>query len=92
MTNLKLDFSKVKYFNDIHKIIQNTFNFPDFYGENLDALWDCMRDYCEYDLHVVVVGIEHLPDEWKEYMIKIFDIFNDVHDECHDFTYEISNF
>lgn len=91
MTNLKLDFSKVKYFNDIHKIIQNTFNFPDFYGENLDALWDCMRDYCEFDLHIVVMGIEHFPENWKEYMGKIFDVFDDVHNECRGFTYEISD-
>jgi ribonuclease inhibitor len=91
MTNLKLDFSTVKHFMDIHKVLKETFDFPDFYGENLDALWDCMRDYCEYNLHIVVVGFEHFPDEWKEYMSKIFEVFNDVHDECSDFTYEISD-
>ena len=92
MTNLKLDFSKVTYFNDIHRIIKEAFDFPDFYGENLDALWDCMRDYCEYELHVLVIGIKHFPDEWKEYMDKIFDIFNDVHNEYRNFTYEISDY
>ena len=90
MRTLKLDFSKATYFSDIHKIIKETFGFPDFYGENLDALWDCMRDYCEYDLHVVVIGIENFPDEWKKYMSKVFDVFNDIHNEYRDFTYEIA--
>lgn len=91
MTKLKLDFSTVKNFSDIHKVIKEAFGFPDFYGENLDALWDCMRDYCEFDLHVVVSEIEHFPDDWKEYMSKIFDVFNDVHNEYSGFTYELSN-
>ena len=92
MRILKLDFSKATYFSDIHKIIKNTFDFPDFYGENLDALWDCMRDYCEYELHVVVSGTETFSDEWKEYMKKVFNVFDDVHNECIDFTYEIFDF
>ena len=38
-----LDFSQCKYFGEIHKIIKEKLGFPDYYGENLDALWDCMR-------------------------------------------------
>ena len=91
MTKLNLDFSTVKHFSDIHKLIKKAFKFPDFYGENLDALWDCMRDYCEFDLHVIVSGIEHFPDDWKEYISKILDVFNDVHNEYSGFTYELSN-
>ena len=89
MKNLSLDFSTVKYFSDIHRIIKDTFEFPDYYGENLDALWDCMRDYCEYSLHVIVSGMNHFSDEWKEYMQEVFSVFNDIHKECKDFTYEI---
>lgn len=89
MTNLKLDFSTVEHFSDIHKLIKETFKFPDFYGENLDALWDCMRDYCMFDLHIVVSGMEHFPDDYKEYMNRIFDVFDDIHKECSDFTYEV---
>ena len=89
MVKLILDFSKVKYFSDIHKVIKDTFKFPDHYGENLDALWDCMRDCCEYKLHVTVSGINHFSNEWKEYMQEVFDVFNDIHKECKDFTYEI---
>ena len=50
-----------------------------------------MRDYCEFDLHVIVSGIEHFPDDWKEYISKILDVFNDVHNEYSGFTYELSN-
>lgn len=92
MVNIKLDFSNVKYFSDIHKIIKEAFGFPDFYGENLDALWDCMRDCCEYKLHVIVTGMEHLSSEYCKYMDDVFAVFNDIHSECNDFTFEIQTF
>ena len=27
-----------------HKYLKETLNFPDYYGENLDALYDCLTD------------------------------------------------
>ncbi len=33
----------IKNIDDFHKTIKRQLNFPDYYGENLDALWDCVR-------------------------------------------------
>lgn len=38
--NRVLDFSNCKYLGEVHKIIKDELELPDFYGENLDALWD----------------------------------------------------
>ena len=40
----KVDFSNVKHFIDIHEILKRDLDFPDYYGGNLDALWDCLTD------------------------------------------------
>lgn len=40
-----LDFTGCKYITEVHWRIRDTFHFPDFYGENLDALWDMGCDY-----------------------------------------------
>ena len=37
-----LDFTGCKSITEVHWRIRDTFHFPDFYGENLDALWDCL--------------------------------------------------
>ena len=29
---------------EIHKIFKKKFNFPDYYGENFDALWDLISE------------------------------------------------
>lgn len=39
-----LDFSKVDYINEVHQIIKDELDFPDYYGMNWDAFWDCLTD------------------------------------------------
>ena len=29
---------------EVHERIKRTFGFPEYYGENWDAMWDCLRD------------------------------------------------
>ena len=86
-----LDFSQCKYFGEIHKIIKEKLGFPDYYGENLDALWDCMRFYTNDNLKVIVKGMSLLPKDWSDYTEKIIEIFNDVHIECPNIVFEIEN-
>ena len=40
-----LDFTGCKSITEVHWRIRDTFHFPGFYGENLDALWDMGCDY-----------------------------------------------
>ena len=35
-----LDFSKCKYLGEVHEIIKKELELPEWYGANLDALWD----------------------------------------------------
>jgi len=39
-----LDFSQINRINDIHQIIKDELDFPDYYGMNWDASWDCLTD------------------------------------------------
>lgn len=38
--NRTLDFSSCKYLGEIHEIIRTELELPEWYGANLDALWD----------------------------------------------------
>jgi ribonuclease inhibitor len=37
-----LDGSTITDKEKLHSILKSEFNFPDYYGNNLDALWDCL--------------------------------------------------
>lgn len=38
-----LDFTGCKYLGEIHLILKTKFGLPEYYGENWEALWDCLR-------------------------------------------------
>ena len=57
---IKIDFSDCIYVDDIHGKLKTSFGFPDYYGKNWDALWDCLRDFAlseERTREVVITGV-----------------------------------
>ena len=74
MNQITLDLTGCKSPLELHLIIKNTFGFPDFYGNNLSALWDSLWEYCPPDTVIYVKGVNTLPKDFDEYMNKIFDI------------------
>lgn len=42
-----LDGAKVKNRRGLHKYLKRALCFPDYYGNNLDALFDCLTDLHE---------------------------------------------
>ena len=81
MEAITLDFTGCKSLLQLHRIFKETFEFPDFYGENLYALWDCLRDYCPDDCTIYVKGVTTLPKDFGAYMEKIYGIFKRVETE-----------
>ncbi len=86
---IEVDFSECRYLGEIHKVLKQQLDFPDYYGENLSALWDCLRYYSFEDTKIIVKGISELPSELKEYMNRIIEVFDDVHTENPAIIFEI---
>ena len=57
MKTVKLDFSRCQSREEVHAYLQNAFAFPDYYGRNLDALFDMLGDISE-DTELVFVEDE----------------------------------
>ena len=62
--NYVLDFSSVKYLGEVHRIIKDELDFPDYYGENWSAFWDCLTDMIDDPLHIRLVGFEVIQREF----------------------------
>ncbi len=39
-----IDCSAIHTKEDLHRIFRETLSFPDWYGNNLDALYDCLTE------------------------------------------------
>lgn len=45
MRTYSIDLTKARTIGEIHAIIKATLHFPEWYGENLDALWDLLTGH-----------------------------------------------
>ena len=92
MKHIELDFSNYHSIEELHEALKSAFRFPDYYGANLDALWDCMRDLDGIDSIIVSVkGISDWLNQayYGDYANRLLGIFEDVHKECPEITFEI---
>ena len=88
---ITLDFTGCKYLGEIHLILKTKFGLPEYYGENWDALWDCLRylfSGCE-KFKVNIFGFLSLPEDLREYCMTMLEIFDDVHEETPNVTFEV---
>ena len=67
----------------LHRRIRKTFGFPDYYGENWDAMWDCLTDVFLQSVqrHIVVKGFDSMPRELREYAAPMWEIFGDLQEK-----------
>ena len=68
-----LDFSACTTLGEVYAVIQKELELPEWFGANLDALWDCLRCSFEVDTRITLVGLdkmtnglENLVDDIKE--------------------------
>jgi RNAse (barnase) inhibitor barstar len=86
-----LDFTGCKYLGEIHLILKTKFGLPEHYGENWDALWDCLRYLwlSSENIKVNIYGFMSLPDDLREYCVTMLKIFDDVHKDTPNVTFEL---
>ena len=70
-----VDFSSVKYDPEIHKIIQRSLDFPEDYGCNWSAFWDCLTDMYGQPVHIVIFGLDAIGRKFDDAADKMISIF-----------------
>ena len=89
-----LDFTNVTHFLEVHYIIKKSLDFPDYYGCNWSAFWDCLTDMYGDPIHIEIIGldvIERKFDNMANMMIEILKEFKHFNDDlfCDDIKIEI---
>ena len=88
---IKLDFTGCGYLGEIHKVLKESFGLPEYYGENWDALWDCL-DYLFVDdgeMVVEIFGLQCLPDDLRKECNKMLEVFDDVHQDTPNVKFQL---
>ena len=58
MKEITIDCSPLRSPKELHRVLAEKLEFPEYYGNNLDALYDCLTELGE-DTHLTLL---HLPD------------------------------
>ena len=60
-----IDFKDVTHYFAFHDIIKKALDLPDYYGANMDALWDCLTEmiYTSKPIHIQIKNLSSLPSD-----------------------------
>ena len=84
MKTITIDLSVCNTYADIHLLLKRELDFPAFYGENLDALWDCLTGFIMIPVTVVFRGMDRMPARLRQDMReKFLPVFYEAEHEGH---------
>ena len=83
-TTYIVDFKDVHYYLEIHKALKDGLDFPDYYGANLDALWDCLTDFIDNNDDIILKNYQDVEKVNKEYANKILYVFKEAKHYAND--------
>ncbi|MBQ9779406.1 MAG: barstar family protein [Clostridia bacterium] len=85
-----LDFSNVENYLEMHFVIRDALDWPDYYGCNWDAFWDCLNNMLGRPIHVEIIGLDNIERKFGETTRKMLDILREFkHCENNKYADEI---
>ena len=69
-----LDARKMDERAAAHEYLKKIFSFPDYYGNNLDALYDCLSEMQKLNIIILHEG------EADNYYPRVLSVFEDLQD------------
>ena len=77
-----VDFTNVKYYLEMHAVIEKSLDFPDYYGCNWSAFWDCLNDMYGDIIHIEIIGIEVIERKFGDAAEKMIGILKKAKHDC----------
>ncbi|MBV7276555.1 barstar family protein [Clostridium sp. PL3] len=78
MNKVILEGSKFTNKEALHENLKRELKFPDYYGENLDALWDCLTTDLELPIIIEWVDFQISRKFLGDYAESTLEIFRDA--------------
>ncbi|NMD38731.1 MAG: barstar family protein [Christensenellaceae bacterium] len=81
-----LDLSKFKSIAEIHSFLSKELGFEDYYGYNLDALYDSLSTLFT-KTSIEIINFNQINGVYKKDVERMLNVFDDVAEESEYFNY-----
>lgn len=89
MKVIALDFSGVDSVWELHERLKEAFHLPDYYGHNMDALWDCLHCMFAEPTAIVLRNVSAIPAELKKTTKTMLELFAELEDRDQEVSVRI---
>ncbi|KMQ16263.1 barstar family protein [Bacillus mycoides] len=87
METIQLDGRKFTSKEMLHKILKDQLDLPDYYGENADALWDCLTGWIDTPVKIEWEFFRESKKMLGSYADLILETFQDAQKKMPDEYY-----
>ena len=84
MNTVFIDFTDIGDYDDFYAQLKEKLTLPEFFGDNLDALYDSLTGFVELPLHIEFVNMSV---DQLEIFENLLVTLEDADDELDDFTF-----
>ncbi|REK76710.1 barstar family protein [Paenibacillus paeoniae] len=82
---IQLKQSDAEQFSDVHDWLKERLSLPEFYGRNLDALWDSVTGIVPLPLRIVWIADTDQAERYTAFV----ELFQEAADEYEDIAFEM---
>ncbi|KAF1342960.1 barnase inhibitor [Bacillus subtilis subsp. subtilis] len=68
----------------LHDVLKDKLDFPNYYGRNLDALWDCLTGWVDLPLTLVLINFEFSKKFLGSYADDVLEVLLEAQEELED--------
>lgn len=90
MEEIILNARRMTSIEQLHRYIKRKLNLPNYYGRNLDALWDVLSTI-NNPVCIKLINIDELYKNLGDYAESFLKVFTDASDENENLHFEIGN-
>lgn len=84
MKEVYIDFTEIGDFEDFYTQLKSKLELPEYFGDNLDALWDSLTGFVELPLHIEFVNMSVDQLETFEDLLTTLE---EAEDELEEFSF-----
>ena len=78
MNTITIDFAFIKSVDQLHGYLKEIFHLPDYYGCNMDALWDCLQCGFEEETRIILKNVSAFPENRRFEIDALICVFMDL--------------